>query len=1189
MKKVKKHELFGSPVQRSTSFAKWYMTSRNIYDVIQKKTGHTNRNHCRLRDGGAIPYKYWIPSPVEPLSHRPSRGYYFKVGTHVLKMPKAIETITAYDIKEMAAMNTLDVDVTVDVFLYHFRMYKTLFRSHLDDFKKRLLTTVTIPANEIVSLLSDFKLDNLDTDAFTIEIVPRELQFTHPKRFFGGGNVTGIHVTTSFTKSLTVHTKKTVRELYDLGHLGQGTDDTQPQPTEIVDTSGETEKSALTNTSSANVSAFVSGSSQKPDNIKVDFKETELIVKVADQMLPLGQVNRQIFDTKEGFFRQITSIHNAEIVGKNDLGLSLNTFFIVTNEGFEQQINQLTSRDLDANVNYTVRPTRRVGDSRPAPPPYVIEGDKKSNFISIWTIDDLVIIEDRRKDLVPDAKIRATLIKDYKYKTRENGLSVSSSLELDSVELSITFVCVGVLAIQLDNTRGGYTSHNGGALYGQDGGHFEYEVIVETFDKDGNSLGDRTITLDSSVDRVPKITNSFAFDSYNSGEDDFWVKNRTFTKAITLYKSGNEAVQNIAIKSSQAKLKTSTNWHPTEIAPRKDVFKLDGRDLADKPLTSITNFTVTVIDGETSGKKTFRLSWVDSDEPSDDVIYDIGIRGSSIVATDTTGTVEKIHSSAHFVVDKNATSFDIPEDKIFFDDTLLTSDMLDESRFEFKFRKILEIDTGRYLPNTTSFALSVVIYEGSQYISGHFTDNFITGNSDIYYQTEGLYYGVSYSPNLFYIAKDRGGNPYSFSGNGTQNINLCDYYIVIKGRPQSDLSVSLYNGPTGHSFLGTSTKLHSSGLFWNGESFSGFSDHGIRQNARWTVIRVPLLKHWGVNRIRILSTIGDYDIDIRDLFISEHPDYPDGHETNVVGNNDRGYRGLGRAGISVSTNWQNNSNKLNDYDRRTIGTLNNVNKRGWDVTTFADDERQVMMPSLSKTSFFPSPRVSNPLGILNKKLVQTPSTLDFQGDIIFEDENPHSLRPTVRILFSNEDYNPTLEESSTNFKDHIYNRNIHSPFAFDSTTDMFYNRYEVSLNTIVKSGFRSSTKIPYTESEAQNAIGDAKFIIESFIPKLTYGSFSGNSIYPPKIRLSIIGIDLQGLVGDTSKEVIGSRVAKFSSTPLELAQSRSYILNAILHDMRIGVFSSSPDHVYIEPEYAEYWRVHYILFPPIYPHLQLPR
>ena len=311
MKKVEKHELFGSPYLSSISFEKWYMSGRNVYDTIQKKTGQTNRNHCTLLHGGGIPYKYWLPSPVEPLSHRPSKGYYFATGTHFLRMPKSIETIFAYDIKEMSAMNTLDVDVTVDVFFYHFRMYKTLFRNYTNDkFKKRLLTTVTIPANEIVSLLSDFKLDNLDTDAFTIEVVPRELQFTHPRRFFGGGNVVGVHVTTSFTKSSTIHTKKTVRDLYDLGHLGQGTDDTQPQPTQIVDTSGETEKSALTNTSSANVSASVSGDSQRPDNIEVEFKEDELIVNVADQDFPLRNINRQIYDTKEGFFRQIVLMEN---------------------------------------------------------------------------------------------------------------------------------------------------------------------------------------------------------------------------------------------------------------------------------------------------------------------------------------------------------------------------------------------------------------------------------------------------------------------------------------------------------------------------------------------------------------------------------------------------------------------------------------------------------------------------------------------------------------------------------------------------------------------------------------------------------------------------------------------------------------------------------------------------------------
>ena len=129
MKKVEKHELFGSPYLSSISFEKWYMSGRNVYDTIPKKTGQTNRNHCRLRYGGGIPYKYWLPSPVEPLSHRPSKGYYFATGTHVLRMPKAIETIFAYDIKEMSAMNTLDVDVTVDVYLYHFRMYKTLFRN----------------------------------------------------------------------------------------------------------------------------------------------------------------------------------------------------------------------------------------------------------------------------------------------------------------------------------------------------------------------------------------------------------------------------------------------------------------------------------------------------------------------------------------------------------------------------------------------------------------------------------------------------------------------------------------------------------------------------------------------------------------------------------------------------------------------------------------------------------------------------------------------------------------------------------------------------------------------------------------------------------------------------------------------------------------------------------------------------
>ena len=945
MKKVEKHELFGSPYGTTINFEKWYMSGRNVYDTIQTKTGQTNRNHCRLRDGGGIPYKYWLPSPVEPLSHRPSRGYYFSTGTHVLRMPKAIETIFAYDIKEMSAMNTLDVDVTVDVYLYHFRMYKTLFRSHLDKFKKRLLTTVTIPANEIVSLLSDFKLDNLDTDAFTIEVVPRELQFTHPRRFLGGGNVAGVHVTTSFTKSSTIHTKKTVRELYDLGYLGQGTDDTQPQPTQIVD--GATGESALTNTSSANVSAFVSGSSQRPENIEVNFKEDELIVNVADQDFPLRNINRQIFDTKEGFYRQIVLMDNAEIVGKNDIGASVSKFFIATNEGFEQQINQLTARDLDSNINYTVRPRNQLGDSGPPPPPYVIEGDKKSNYISIWRIDDLIIIEDRRKDLVPDAKVRATLTKEYK--TITNAQRGRGDLLLEEKSLSITFLAIGVFSTQLSrglSTGFGFRQSEPkyiaqqleqgimSALREQDSGHYEYEVVVETLDSEGNHVGYETITLDSSVDRVPNIENSFAFDSHAKGKDDFWVKNRTATKTITLNKTYHEPVHNIAIKSSKAKLKSSTNWQPTEIAPTRNVFKVNGKDVADKPLTSVTNFTVTVIDGETSGKKTFRLSWVDNDEPSDDILYNIFMKGTSVVTNEEVGTVKTRNANRFFTVDKNATSFDIPEDQILgqvgsVDEILLTDDILDESRFEFTFRKFLEIDTrGRFTSGgvrRNATATSIAIYEGSEYSDARIQDSaLITSSSDIYYQTKGLFYGVSYSPNLYYISKDKGENPYSFSGHGILNINLCDFYIVIKGRPQSDLKVDLYNSTT---FVERSTDLHGSLMFWDGDNFDTFSFHGIKKESMWTVIKVPIKRHSGINRIQISSVAGGYTFDTGTLPFTHHPDYSFGYNTSLV---------QSRKSISVRNNWENNQGYSGG--RTIIGDIDK--DKTTVITTFSDDAKE---------------------------------------------------------------------------------------------------------------------------------------------------------------------------------------------------------------------------------------------------------
>ena len=1153
MKKIIKHELFDSHPLYYTplpSLGEWYTQGKNRYDDgIPQVFGENSQHRCIPNDVGFSHAANVVLSKATIFNTTPHNTVGFSISTaggiggypNGGNLPRTFNLLTKIEFADAVACNTLPFEVELEVYLYHFKMY-SIFHStgtnriqtahKHEEYKKRLWSVVKVNPNDIVSLgLGGLKFDNLDTDAFYIEVCPRRIinVDTRPQRDYPSGRAVdkdkhSIFITSSYKSTYRMHTLKTFRN----DHGWEENDITEYSPDgniENIDNNTDSKVNGILGTSNE-----INSDSIRPEQIDVTFNPEEIIIKEKNSenlSSSLLNVHRMIFDTESGFSSQhFIADPKLDIVAgdtnfntDNSTGKLIRRNFFSKNEnGIEEKINEIV---VHRDIKF-----------------FQLEGEQ-TNYISIWRFKGnygiFYIMEDTRIDSVEDAKITPKLIKSYK--------SEDGDLKPDTRECEITFKTMHIFIHQLyrsfiNNYSDLLRKRERAELatgFPEDlhDGHFEYETVITQLDRLGNSLGDVSINFNSK-DYKARIVEP---------------KELKTSKTVTL----NPLTENIVVKSSQAKLENG-NFKPTQIASKQDIFKIDGKETASELITDVSDFTVTIIDGDTSGKKTFRLSWTDHDEPSDDILYSVGIKGSSIVATETSGTIKTINSNANFGVDKNATSFDIPEDRIFFDSTLLTSDILDESRFEFTFRKMIKSPekSVRSITTTTNrsrrppkmiwtvASMSIVIYEGSEYQDGLLVDNFITSSSDIYYQTEGLYYGVSYSPNLFYLSKNKGDHPYSFSGHGIENINLCDYYIVIKGRPQSDLRVLLYNSG---GLLGAFTDLHTSGLYWDGESLEGFSVHGVKKEIRWTVIRVPILRKRYVEKIVINSSIGGYNITIDPVTISRHPDYSYGYDTNII--NNRGH-------ITVYTNWQNNTGKLSDYERSSIGYLSNTLRRNNEVITFADVSKEQKIDELCKPFVKYSSFHSD--DFLNKKLIQTPLTLDWQGDIIFDDDRPDLLRPTVKIYCRMTDGASITDLDDTS--DWAFHpETLTAPFTTDTTTNMFYKKSEIPLSSIVKARTSIVESNERTLQEAQEAIGDAKVVVELFFPKTPTNSFDiDDAKFSCKTRVSIIGIDIKTL---------------YYTTPATITSRRKFaILQSTLQDLFISVASSetSPEYEFDYPE-----------------------